>query len=910
MATAKRELGSSPPTLLRTKFALPHPRPNCVERARLENLLEKGASRTIMVVRSPAGFGKTTLVSSWLLRSSRAVAWVSLDESDSEPVRFWSYVAASLELALPGLGAGALGMLGSGQPPAADVVATELLNSIVQRSRDVLLVLDDYHLITSEAIHKSLEFFLMHAPAGFHLVICTREEPPIALAAYRARSALLELTASDLRFSPDEVQAFFQNTSEVSLQGADFASLAEITEGWAAALQLAALTLEGATDPQRMIASFSGRNEYLFDYLAEEVFGRLDKPLRSILLTSSSFDRFCASLCDAVGATGGAKSSFEWLERQNLFLIPLDSERRWYRYHRLFREFLQSQAHRLRSEEETREELAKASTWFRERRLYNEAIQYALAADEASRAADLIAESAGFFFQRSELIALRGWIDRLPRQLLSERPTLAFIYSWTLLATGRGSEVGGLLEEIEAAFGCTADGSAASRKTPPRIRCALAEIAVLRSSLAFSRFDFEEIKREVFRALEYLPERVNDRIYNTPRDIRATALFNLALAFENEGAVDSALGAFEEALKANRETKNIHLVPMIIAHIGNLQLIGGALSAAADTYRQVVTADDAGGTSPLAGLAHVGYGTVLLERGLLDEASQYLDTGIEMGRRWANWEELLPGMLARARVAATKGDPAAASTLTDELTQIADELEIPPPARSIVTASLALQRLRATGQKQRAASEARRALDGRQPVSFLAEPEVTIWCRVILEAGDYDTALPHLRALETNMREGKRFGRLIEVLLLQASALSLSGNADAALSRLRDALDMAEPEGYVQPFLEIGATMVKLLESSRDHDAFRRRLIELFSGIGHAERRSSEAIDLGLSERELEVLRILGEGLSNQETADRLFISLNTVKTHLKNIFAKLEVTSRAQAVARARELGLLGFRR
>lgn len=902
MATPGRGHTQGGQTILRTKIAVPRARRDRVARARLETVLEKGVSKGLAVVRAPAGFGKTTLVSGWLEGSERHIAWVSLDEQDCAPVRFWSYVAAAFDSAAPGVGQEALPMLAARQPPASEVVVTELLNSLTRLPFDVVLVLDDYHLVTNPAVHASLGFLLAHEPENLGVVICSREVPPLGLASLRAGSSLVELTSDSLRFSDGEIESFFRTTAGLPLEGAALATLGRVTEGWAAALQLAALTLEGAGDPLQAIRGFSGRNEYLFDYLAEEVFAHLDESVQSFLIDTAFLERFCLPLCEELLGRPLQPERLELLERQNLFLVPLGDDREWYRYHRLFREFLQAQARRRRSAAQIDEVLVAAARWFRRRSMAGEAIAYATAASEMELAADIITEFSGSFFMNSDLITMRDWIDRLPSELLSRRPALAFIYSWSLLATGRGAEAVPVLGMIETALGLDREGAAVGRPESSRLLCARAELCVLRSSIAFARFDLEEVERESRRALEYLPGPADDSIFNAPRDIRAIALFNLALVYEFRGEVEKAVVTFDAALEANTETRNIHLIPMIIAHLGNLHVVQGKLKAGEAICRRVVDGTTTAGRSPLAGLAYVGLGSILLERNMIEEGMKDLGAGVEMGRRWANWEVLLPGMLGLARGAYALGDPSHAIEIVEELEGLARELAVPAAGHSPVEAYVILSRLRAGGNKGDALSRALSAVAEMNEVSYLREAEALIWCNVLVESGGCRDALMLLERIERNARAGSRTGRLIEALAQAAVALAGSGRGEDARAKLREAVELAEPEGYRRVFLDLGTPMVRLLEELRNEGAGPKRLLDAVRGP----RGVAGSAEPGVSRREVEILQSLAAGKSNQEIADGLFVSLNTVKTHLKNIYAKLEVASRVQAVVRARELGLL----
>ena len=897
MTDGRKESYSSGPVLLLTKLAIPRPRERLVRRSRLSSLLERSLSRRLTVVRSPAGFGKTTLIVDWLTQTSRTAAWVSLDEHDDDLTRFWSYVAAAVIGA--DIPSEAQALLASRQMPPIEAVLIDLLNGAATSGKELVLVLDDYHLITKAPIHASLDFFISHLPPSLHLVLLTREEPPVALASYRARAELAEVSSDQLRFNREEVGSFFQVVAPIPLSEEHLESITRITEGWAAAIQLVALSLEGSSEPQRLIESFGSSSQYLFDYLAEEVLSSINERLKPLMVACSLFDRFSPPLVSRIAASIGSEAAGELFQQENLFLVRLDPEDQWFRYHRLFREFLAAHAAVVLGPERIAAVRLEASRWFRGEMLVDEAIEYALDADAFELAAETMLASSGDFFARSDLPTLRDWIAELPVGLLYEMPALCFIYAWALIATGRQDGAEPLLAAIERSLGYSADGSRESLATAPRVRCALAEIAVMRSTLSFSRFDIPEVQIQARLSLSYLPEEAGGPAYNGPRDIRATALFNLALAHENEGALGEAITSFEEALVANREQQNIHLVPMIYAHLANLHIVGGELTRAAVLLQEAIAQPGNLPRSPLSGLAFIGLGTILLERNEPEQALEHLRTGLDFGMRWANWEEILPGMLGVARALRAQGDLTEASRTIEQLVEIAKGMKLPGAALGIVEAAALFYTRHSDRDRGDLGARARRRLELLSAPIFVAFPEALAWVRVLLSIGEHSSAYDSLLCIEPTVRGPGRRGRLIELLTLKSVAAAGSGNPEGAQQWLAEALDLAEREGYIRLFLDLGPPMIRLLEEGTDHAPYRRRLLTAVGPAPHAPAVAD------LSERELEVLRALLSGLSNQETAERLFVSVNTIKTHLKNIYSKLDVTSRAQAIARARELGL-----
>ena len=908
--------------LLQTKLYIPRAHPDLVERPWLIRRLNGGLDARLILVSAPAGFGKTTLLSAWLAQCELPAAWVSLDGRDNDPVRFWAYFIAALRTLQADLGEAAMGMLQASQPPSIEVILTEVLNEVASIQGDFLLILDDYHSIESEAIHKGLTFLLENLPPQMHLVIASRTEPPLPLPLLRVRRALIELSLADLRFNDQEVADFLTQVMGLDLTAADIATLEKLTEGWIAGLQLAALSMQGMADISAFIRSFTGSHRYVFDYLAQEVLNHQPEELQRFLLETSILERLNSSLCNAVSGQGDSQERLEQLEQANLFLVALDQERHWYRYHHLFADFLQARL----SQEIDGGELAslhlRASEWYQTHAFPIEATSHALAARDFERAETLMLAAATELFVRSELASVLNLLAALPEERRRANPQLSMAGAWAQLATGQIEDVEEYLLDIENSLGLTADGSPESLQAPPKVRGALGEISCLRASLSFHHSDIAAVMNWCQRAHAYLGEGVVEALFNDAASLQSVITFNQALALEFFGDIQASSKYFAETIELSRADQNFHILPMASSHLAQLQVIQGKLHLAASTYQRALRdAQETRLPSPLLGMAHTGIGNLLVEWNDLQPAETHLKHGIEMGRRWMQWEILVSGFTGLARLKLAQGETDQALALLQEMTELGNSMQIPWPGH-ISAAFRALVMIR-QGNIEPAIQWAKQA--GIQPEdepNSFQEGEYITLVRVLLAQGELERAQTLAERLLKATEEAQRWGRVIEILLLQALVLHGRGNREQALNVLRRALDLAEPQGYLRIFVEEGEPMRTLLqEVAGEGRAYASKLLNAFYETQYQSRTSSKTAEAAhpipgqqspdlliapLSERELEVLSLVATGLTNQEIGDRLTISLNTVKTHVKNIYSKLNARSRLEAADRARELKLI----
>ncbi len=903
--------------LLETKLFAPRLRPGLVPRPRLAERLQLGARSRLTLVSAPAGFGKSTLLAEWLASTSTAgsaTAWVSLDDGDNDPVLFWRYVIAALRTAAPEVGASAISALASPDPPIQSVLAT-VLNELNAVPSDVVLVLDDYHVIGSTEIQDGMAFVVEHLPARVHLVIVTRTDPALPLARLRARGELVEVRATDLRFSADEAGAYFNGVLGLSLTPPDVAALEGRTEGWVAALQLAGLSMQGREDVGAFIAGFAGDDRYIVDYLAEEVLQRQPEELRSFLLETSILARMSGPLCDAVTGRAGGRATLASLERANLFVIPLDDRRQWYRYHHLFADVLQARL--LDERPDIVPELhQRATEWYEANGERAEAIRHALAGMDFVRAADLVEVSMPAMRRDRNEATLRRWLDELPDELVRARPVLSNGYAGSLLSTGQLEGVEPRLDDAERWLEKTAAAEAAHPGSRPpgmvvadeiAFRGLPCRVAVHRAGVARIRGDIAASMAHARRALELVGD--NDLVE------RGGAAALLGLAHWTNGELDEADRWYAAGMTSLEQAGYVSDVIGGGIVLADIRLAQGRLTEALAIFERGLERATEPGRPVLRGAAdmHVGISGILRERDDVAGATQHLQRAADLGE-----ENGLPRNPYRSRAAAA-GIRQAHGDLDGALDLLADAERVyvgdfHPDVRP-VAAMKARVRI-AQGNLPQAWAWARdRDLSAADSLSYLREFEHVTLARLLLAQGSRDRsaellgdAVQLLERLLAAAEDGGRVGSVIEILVVLALARLTSDDAASAVRSLADAGALAEPEGYVRVFIDEGPPMAGLLKQAarqRNASAYVRRLLAAAVTTEGSPDVAQELIE-PLSERELEVLRLLESDLDGPDMARELTVSLNTVRTHTKNIYAKLGVNSRRAAVSRAGELGLL----
>jgi LuxR family maltose regulon positive regulatory protein len=893
--------------LLATKLYIPPPRPDVVRRPRLLTRLNAGLHRKLTLISAPAGFGKTTLVSEWVNQPAATggmpdaatephhpagVAWLSLDTGDSDPTRFLTYLVAALQTVAPTVGAGVAGVLQSPQPPPVEALLTTLLNEISTIPDNFLLVLDDYHMLDAPPIDTALTFLLDHLPPRMHLVIATREDPALPLARLRARGQLTELRASDLRFTPAEAAAFLNQMMGLNLAADDIAALEQRTEGWIAGLQLAALSMQAQQDITGFIRSFTGSHRFVLDYLVEEVLQQQPEPIQNFLLHTSVLDRLCGPLCDAVlpDSTATGQTTLEYIEHANLFIVPLDNERRWYRYHHLFAELL-----RQRLQQQQPDNLTvlhqRAGVWFEANGLELEAFQHAAAANDIERAMRLIEGGGMPLHFRGAVAPVLTWLESLPAAVLDAHPALWVMYASALSVAGRNT---GIEEKLQAA-------EAALQGRPPdeHTRDLIGRIAAIRALLGAMQYQVETIIDQSRRALEYLhPD-------NLP--VRTATTWKLGLAYQFQGERAAARQAYTEAITMCAASGNVFINLLATTGLGIIQESDTQLSLADETYRRVL--ELAGDPSrPAACEAYFGLARICYEWNDLDAAQQHGEQSVQLARQIEMVDSFVAGELFLARLKRARGDLAGAATLVAAAEESARRHNFVQQMPEVAAAQIMLL-----------------LLQGRlDAAAHLAQTHDLPLCqaRVHLAQGDPAAALALLEPVQRQAETRAWPDERLKVLLLQALAHHAQGAADQARHLLSDALALAEPAGCIRTFVDEGPPMAQLLTEAAAYgimpDYSHRLLTAYATGTQDAGRTTepapaahgvvSDPVSLvePLSQRELEILRLIAQGLSNREISARLVLALDTVKGHNRRIYDKLQVQRRTEAVARARELGLL----
>ena len=873
--------------ILTTKLYIPRPRPDLVKRQRLTKRLDEGLrlGRKLTLISASAGSGKTTLLSEWLhtlgahrdaplLEPGVRAAWLSLDEDDNDPARFWAYVIAALQTVHPQLVRSVLPMLQGPQPPPVRSILTPLLNEVTALSQSVVLVLDDYHLLTAGAIHDGVAFLLDHMPQQLHLVIATRADPPLPIARLRARGQLAELRADDLRFTTEEVTAFLTDVMELDLQPQDVAALEARTEGWISGLHLAALSMQGRKDARAFIQAFTGGHQYILDYLIAEVLNRQPGPVQRFLLQTSILGRLCAPLCDALTEAQDGADMLERLQRDNLFLIPLDEEARWYRYHHLFGDLLRKRLGQATPSEQLSELHLRASQWHAENGLLEQAVKHAQSAGDFERIAEMAERAAGESLLDARLTALLRWVDALPQDVLRAHPRLQIYRAWALYMNGH----------LEAAQKALGDCRQALETLPPS---------------------------PGNDALRYALIRMLDIIDMIAR--------GLMCGMDNE--IEAAIQVCSQARDMALEDGHVFLAAQATEGLALAQYHQGHLRASDQSCQQVIDLA-AQGTSqaPLAAAGYVALAGIHTEWNELKTAIDLLDEAFTLCREWGIVQTLNEAYTAQSHLLQIKGDIEGAR----EALEKAREFSSMEGDRSLVNFRLATQQARlnlAAGEPEKAVRwvegmEAVLASGGQLPAAFIETLQTTV-ARAHLAQGKPEEALAALEPLLGPAEAAGAFLHVIEVCALKALALHALGDTSAALVSLERSLALAEPEGFARVYLNEGAPMEALLREAAAqgvHPKYVRKLLEGFKVWKYESTGESSTLPLShtqpltdpLTPRERDVLHLISQGLSNKDIAERLVIALNTVKRHTSSIYGKLSVKSRTQAVARARELGLL----
>lgn len=901
-------------TLLATKLHVPRPPRAFVSRARLLGRMEEPLPRGVILVCAPAGSGKSALLADWARQRDQQVGWLSLDGGDNDPVRFWRHVIGAVDGVRPGMAEQISPLLGS-PSPSLEAVAGELINALAAQPGQVWLILDDYHVIDAEDVHSSVVFLLEHAPPELRVVLAGRVDPPLPLARWRARGRLAQLTAADLRFTEEEAASLLREAVTPELDRDAVAVLVARTEGWAAGLQLAALSLHGRPHVGDFVEQFSGSHRYVLDYLTEEVLEGQPPDIQQFLVETSVLEGLTGPLCDAVTGRTDGQEMLEAVEGANLFLMPMDEERGWWRYHRLFADLLRARLQR-RHPERAATLHRRAGMWLEAQGSASEAVGHALAAGDGPWAAGLVERHAEAFIMCGEQATVQRWISALPLEELGARPRLLAAQARLAILRGRLEAAASTLEAAERALPEATDDpyEPSVDSGVSALTNVAAVIAVDRALLANLRGDPDEANR--------FADAARARLGDGEWMLDALARTHLATAEWLRGRPAEAEFAIAANVARWRSANIQDIAALWSYHLAHIQHAQGRLDAALETCNRTlegVAADD-GPSPPFAGVAHVGMAEVAYQRDDLDTAADHAVRGIALARQFPHAQPLAMGLATLAWIRHATGDSDGARQAMTEAEQVAPtsvvDLLNPVPAQQ---ARLLLAQGQVTAAERWAAEQGLRTGDA--PL-YRREPAWLVFARLLLVQGHPDHAVHVLESLHEAATAQRRIGSVIEIQALRALALAGSDNEAAALAALAEALTLASPHQYVRVFADEGPPMAALLgrlvASQRsdhaptgvDQVGSLGRIVRAFRdgspANGTPPARAIAGLVTPLSPRELEVLHLLATGASNQKIADELFVALNTIKKHVTHIFDKLGAANRTEATARARDLGLL----
>jgi len=883
--------------ILATKLFVPPPRSKIVFRPRLVERLNEGLSAgyKLSLISASAGFGKTTLVSEWIAGLDRPVAWVSLDGGDNDPARFLSYLIKALQTIQASLGEGLLTALQSPQPLHFETILTSLINEIALIQGQFLLVLDDYHAIDSQSVDQALNFIIEHQPPHMHLVIATREDPQLPLARYRAGGQCNELRAADLRFTLAEASEFLNRLTGLNLSEEDIAALETRTEGWIVGLQLAALSMQGQQDTSRFIESFTGSHHFVLDYLLEEVLHQQPESIQTFLLRTSILERMCASCCDAIlqDPSIPGQATLEYLQRTNLFIVPLDEERRWYRYHHLFADLLRKRLGQSLTPGEIAGLHLLASDWYEKNGLMLEAFRQAAAANDIERAGRLIQSKKMPLHLRGTATTILAWLESLPKHELDVRPMLWWLQAAMLLVIGHPNGVEEKLLATEAALDMATQPGVPPDETA---RDLIGRIAAARANLAQTHAQLEIIQVQGQRALEYLhPDNLSDR---------SMATRSLGFGHFIQGDHAKAEQSYREALQLAQAAGDPINSVLASIRVGQIQEEGNQLYLAEETYQRILPLIDEYSPANAPVLYH-GLARIYYQWNDLDRAETYAELGFKLAQQYDQViDRLILSDIILFTLYLARGD---VDNATQHLSRAERTTRHNDHTLRIQEIPYYWARLHLSqGNVDEAAQLAQQ---GSMPL---------MKARVFVAQGMPSAALP-LVEQERQKAEAKEWAnRLLLVKAVEAVALYANAEKDRAVKVLEEGLAMAEPGGDLRVFLDEGAGMHQLLLEASGRGVmpnFVARLLAAYEAEPSGKYRRETArrgisptggLPDPLSQRELEILKLIDRGLSNREIGERLYLALDTIKGHNRRIFDKLQAENRTEAVARARALGLL----
>lgn len=883
--------------ILSTKINIPPLRQDCAPRPRLCEQCATGLARKLLLVSAPAGFGKTTLVTTWIhherQRGQVQFGWLSLDRADSTPTRFWTYLIRALQVVAPGLGEAALMMLEASEQPSLENILTVLLNAIAAYNHSLALVLDDYHLLQAPAIHESLLFFLEHQPPHFHLVLVTRIDPPWPLARLRARQQIVEVRQGDLRFTVDEAAEFLHRSMRLDLPPEDVAALGARTEGWIAGLQMAAISLQQQADVREFVVAFTGSNRYILDYLLEEVLEQQTSAVQDFLLKTSILDQMSAPLCDAVLERDDSRDVLAYLERANLFLIPLDHERYWYRYHHLFAQLLVSLSKKLSMDDTLYHR--RASAWLSHHGLPAAALGHALQARDFVEAAHIAEDNALVMLGQGHLGTLAAWLDALPDSLTQARPWLCVAHAWVTIYAGKVEVTEQWLRRAETQL--HESGWDAGDDESRRIA---GHVALIRSQVCGLCNDHSRTMPLAQQALDLLPP--EDRMG------RIMACTQLGIGWRFQGAYDAAEMALEQAVALAEPRESNQVTIFARYHLAALRVWRGQLNRAAQDFRRIIqNAQAEKVASSVICLPYQALSRIACEQNRLDESLELTRQGLALAEQWGHGEFILTGYIDRAEVLLAQGDAPGALDAMARAKRLSGDMIWPSWMEALDV------KMQWIAGKQAAVSVWARDFETRQTTLALNLQNVAIYlmlARAWMTEARWPEAREMARRVWDVVGSTEMMHRKLETLILSVLAYAGNQQSQKASEMLEESLALAEPEGYVRVFLDEGPGIVPLLQAIPLHSPWRGYARHLLAEYARTDavKYPVQPGDLvePLSARELEILRLLNTSMDVQQIADQLVSAVSTVRTHIRNIYAKLGVNRRMEALQRGKELGLV----
>ena len=890
--------------LLTTKLYIPQIHEDLVPRPQLYQRLDAGVTRKLTLVSAPTGFGKSTLVTSWLAERDQPAAWLSLDQGDNDPVRFWSYLVAAIQTIHPQIGVEARQIISASQLRSTEIVAISLLNDISQLAADLVLVLDDYHIIEAGQVHESLSYILEHQPPNLHIILITRVDPSISLARLRVHRQLSEIRAEDLQFSSQEAASLLNEKMGLSLNPDQIEALNTHTESWVVGLQLAALSLQGQPSYDRFIEQFTGGHQFILDYLTEEVLDTLPKNQREFLLQTSILERFCGALCQAVTGDPSSGQTLDEIRKRNLFLIPLDIEGSWFRYQHLFAEVLYTLLMRDHPGEINGLHL-KAAAWFDHQGYADEAVDHTLKSGDMLRAKQMVLKHWMAFLHRGEVATVLQWLDALPEQVTRDDPSVLMARCWALFLSWQNTAIEPVLEQADLAYQRLLGDGVLNAAQSDQIA---AQLAMMRSVLARERGEHDKSVAYAEEAAGFIPQEMMEGI--------GTAWNMLAAARAGAGDFEGAIQAYQRGISLVYEEGNLIAAYGCVYGQAMYMIIQGRLTEAERLCQSAINrAEREGhGEFPAAGSLYITMARIELERNQLEKAQANLNSGLRIARPGGFIEAERTGRYVRAQLAALQGDLETAVNILEDLERIVTAMDEPYVVGEL-SWQWAAHYIR-TGDLK-AARQKLQVLD--EKIALTKHANLLLWRgwlfpRLLTAEGRYQEALAALDESIQRTRAADSKGELVHLLALQALVLDALGEKLPARTALLEGLALGSPENYIWRWLDAGLQLAPLLRGLRADSGTPQAFLPYLDSLldacrnvyGEAAQSQPQNLSDPLTPRELEIMRLICQGYSNPEIASQLVVTLNTVKKHTSNIYGKLGVSSRTQAIAQVHDLDLL----